>query len=48
MTQKDAVKCEKLGLNNAYALEICAQLPEAFLQAVLVKLGMSNNNDIKK
>lgn len=41
MTQKDAVKCEKLGLTNAYALEICAELPEAFLQALLAKLGMT-------
>lgn len=39
MTQKDAVKCENMGLSNLYALEISAELPADFLRAFMRKLG---------
>jgi tetraacyldisaccharide 4'-kinase len=43
MTQKDAVKCENLNLKNAYALEIAAVLPEAFLRAFWARLGYTES-----
>ena len=39
MTQKDAVKCEHMGLQNIYALEVNAELPLDFLRAFMRKLG---------
>jgi tetraacyldisaccharide 4'-kinase len=43
MTQKDAVKCEHLGLSQAYALEIGAVLPQAFLDVFLTRLKNIRN-----
>ena len=38
MTQKDAVKCEHFQLLDAFALEVCAELPSMFRDALLQKL----------
>ena len=38
MTEKDAVKAEKLGLRNAWSLEVDAVLPAAFESAFLKRI----------
>jgi len=38
MTQKDAVKCEKLNLKNAWAVEMNAVFPEKFISGVVTML----------
>lgn len=42
MTEKDAVKCAKLGLADAWYLPVEAQLPEKFWQLLLAKLKQEN------
>ncbi|MGD9591174.1 MAG: tetraacyldisaccharide 4'-kinase [Candidatus Berkiella sp.] len=38
MTQKDAVKCARLGLKNAYTVSLCTTLDTAFLNNLLRRL----------
>jgi tetraacyldisaccharide-1-P 4'-kinase len=44
MTEKDAVKCQSLGLHNAWVLSVDAVLPQAFEQAVFQSI-MAHRNE---
>lgn len=39
MTEKDAVKCSKMTIPNAWVLQVVAKLPESFQQSLLVRLS---------
>jgi tetraacyldisaccharide 4'-kinase len=43
MTEKDAVKCRHMALNNAWYVPVKAQLPDAFWQQLLARLALEKN-----
>ncbi len=43
MTEKDAVKCRHMALNNAWYVPVKAQLPDSFWQHVLARLALEKN-----
>lgn len=47
MTEKDAVKCRHMALNNAWYVPVKAQLPDTFWQHVLARLALEKTRYVR-